>query len=181
MRRRPAPRGARSGLRPQTSRFALTGGWGPPEAGLPRRPGGFSAIEVIVVTLIVAVSMIPIIDLFSSGAREVAFDEHMVAAQAVATSLVEQTIEELTAGGFRVIERDQDAGSRHGFATKDFSYRAAARPVDGEAWLWLVSVAVQWQLPTDPAGAVHSFRLDRLVSRPDAAFTGRYPYRRIME
>jgi hypothetical protein len=31
----PAPRGARSGLRPQTSRSALTGGWGPPAAGLP--------------------------------------------------------------------------------------------------------------------------------------------------
>jgi hypothetical protein len=30
----PAPRGARSGLRPQTSRSALTGGWGPPAAGL---------------------------------------------------------------------------------------------------------------------------------------------------
>jgi acyl-CoA synthetase (AMP-forming)/AMP-acid ligase II/pimeloyl-ACP methyl ester carboxylesterase len=33
----PAPRGARSGLRPQTSRSALTGGWGPPAAGLPAR------------------------------------------------------------------------------------------------------------------------------------------------
>jgi hypothetical protein len=31
----PAPRGARSGLRPRTSRSALTGGWGPPPAGLP--------------------------------------------------------------------------------------------------------------------------------------------------
>jgi hypothetical protein len=31
----PAPRGARSGLRPRTSRSALTGGWGPPAAGLP--------------------------------------------------------------------------------------------------------------------------------------------------
>jgi hypothetical protein len=31
----PAPRGARSGLRPRTSRSALTGGWGPASPGLP--------------------------------------------------------------------------------------------------------------------------------------------------
>jgi proteasome lid subunit RPN8/RPN11 len=33
----PAPRGARSGLRPRTSRSALTGGWGPASPGLPAR------------------------------------------------------------------------------------------------------------------------------------------------
>jgi hypothetical protein len=36
----PAPRGARSGLRPRTSRSALTGGWGPPAAGLPAGAAG---------------------------------------------------------------------------------------------------------------------------------------------
>jgi hypothetical protein len=36
-----ALRGARSGLRPQTSRSALTGGWGPPAAGVRRARAGF--------------------------------------------------------------------------------------------------------------------------------------------
>jgi predicted acylesterase/phospholipase RssA len=44
----PAPRGARSGLRPQTLRSALTGGWGPPAAGLPGWDRHYGEHDVVV-------------------------------------------------------------------------------------------------------------------------------------
>jgi hypothetical protein len=142
---------------------------------------GISLLELLVATLIVALAMVPLIGLFSSGAREVAFDEYYVTAQGIGLTLVERTIEELNVGGFVPLQRSHAAAGKAGFSVDNFRWDLDARPVDGAGWMWQITVNLDWRLPTDPSGVKHSLSLDRLLSRPDACFTGKHAYRRIMD
>jgi len=142
---------------------------------------GFSVVEVLITVVVVSLAVLPILTTFVSGAREAAFDEYFVAAQTVGMTLVERTIDQLNENGFSPTDQTHPAKSQGGYSLEDFDYRIRAVPQDADAWLWLVKVTVSWHLPTDPKGAVHTFTIDRLVSRPDASFTGRYPFRRAVD
>jgi len=141
----------------------------------------FSLLEVLVATLLVALAMVPLIGLFSSGAREVAFDEAYVTAHGIGLTLIERSIEELMVHGFKPLKQEHSAEAKAGFSIDNFRWNLDAHPVDGAGWLWQIRVNLDWRLPTDPQGVKHSLSLDRLLSRPDACFTGKHAYRRIMD
>ena len=139
---------------------------------------GFTLVEVMTVVLIVAFGLLPIVSLLSSASRQEALDESVVLAQAMALRLTEQAREELLRVGFEKIERTGGPVAVP-LAPGKFTWELVADPVDPEAFLWRVLVKVRWELPTDrQPEASHAYALETLVSRPEAAFTGTYPYRR---
>lgn len=130
------------------------------------------------VVLIVSFGLLPIITLLSSTARQEALDESVVLAQGMALRITEQTREELLRAGFAKIERTGGPESV-ALAPGRFTWELNVEPVDPEAFLWRVGVKVRWELPTDRSPQPsHEYELATLVSRPEAAFTGTYPYRR---
>ena len=132
------------------------------------------------VILIVAFGLLPIITLLSSTARQEALDESFVIAQGIALRLSEQSAEELLRNGFAKAERT-GGPEVVPLAPGTFTWEVAIEPADPEAYLWRIVIKVRWSLPTDRSpDPSHIYELERLVSRPEAAFTGNYPYRRDM-
>lgn len=130
------------------------------------------------VVLIVAFGLLPIITLLSSASRQEALDESVVVAQSLALRLGDQTAAELLRGGFAKVERT-GGPEVVPLAPGKYFWDLSVEPVDPEAFLWRVLIKVRWALPTDTAvEPSHAYELERLVSRPEAAFTGNYPYRR---
>lgn len=138
----------------------------------------FTLVEVMTVILIIAFGLMPIITLLSSASRQEALDESVVLAQGIAFRLTEATREELLRAGFSRLERTGGPDAVP-LAPGKFSWELTTDPVDPEAFLWRIQVKVRWQLPTDrQPEASHAYQLETLVSRPESAFTGSYPYRR---
>ena len=146
-----------------------------------RRRDGFTLVEVLTVVCIIAFGLLPIIGLLSSATRQEALDESVVIAQGIALRLSEQTVEGLERNGFA---KGQTSGGPEAvpLAPGRYTWEVTVDTLDPEAYLWSISIRVRWALPTDTApDPSHVFALERLVSRPEAAFTGGYPYRRQME
>lgn len=142
------------------------------------RRHGFTLVEVMTVILIIAFGLMPIIGLLSSAARQEALDESVVLAQGMALRLTEATREELQRAGFTRLERTGGPDAVP-LAPGKFTWELTTEPVDPEAYLWRVLVKIRWELPTDrQPEPSHAYALETLVSRPEAAFTGSYPYRR---
>jgi hypothetical protein len=133
------------------------------------------------VLLIVAFGLLPILSLLTSATRQEALDESVVVAQSMALRQLERTVGELLRGGFAKTERS-GGPEKVGLAPGEYSHEVAVEAVDPEAFLWRVAVKVRWTLPdeTATAAADHVYELERLVSRPDASFTGAYPFRRLV-
>ena len=141
---------------------------------------GFTLVEVLTVVLIIAFGLLPIITLLSSANRQEALDESVVIAQGIALRLSEQTVEELLRTGFAKVEKS-GGPEVVPLAPGKFTWTVAVDAVDPEAYLWRAVITVRWALPTDRSPEpTHSYEIERLVSRPEAAFTGSYPFRRQM-
>jgi prepilin-type N-terminal cleavage/methylation domain-containing protein len=142
------------------------------------RRNAFTLVEVMTVLLIVGFGLLPVLTLMRGTTRQEALDESVVVAQAMAVRLTEATVEELHRTGFKPIERS-GGPEAVGLAPGQYGHDLTAEATDPEAFLWRVKVVVRWTLPTDKGpDPTHVYELERLVSRPDAAFTGAYPYRR---
>ena len=138
----------------------------------------FTLAEVMTVLLIVGFGLLPILTMLRGTTRQEALDESVVVAQTMAVRATEAAVEELHRAGFKPLERS-GGPEAVGLAPGQYSHEVAAEAVDPEAFLWRVKVAVRWTLPTDKGTQpTHSYEMERLVSRPDAAFTGSYPFRR---
>ena len=145
-----------------------------------RRRNAFTLVEVLTVVMIIGFGFLPIIGLLQSANRQEALDESVVIAQGMALRLADQTVEGLLRNGFEKAERSGGPVTVP-LAAGTFTWELIVDHLDPEAYLWQITVRVRWSLPTDTSpDPSHSYSLERLVSRPEAAFTGNYPYRRVV-
>jgi hypothetical protein len=151
----------------------------------------FSSTEVIVCTAILALALVPIITMIAGGTRPTAFNEYHLIAQSVATHLADRATEVILSRGFAELE-SMAAGEKVNLQdTRTYKIppeTSADRLLEGSyflppevhltnlseagATLAALSVVVTWTLPGGTSR--HSFRLERLLSRPDASLTSDY-------
>ena len=155
------------------------------------RRRGFSTTEVLVGTAIFAVALIPIIGLIAGGTKPTAFNEYHIAAQSIAAQYADRLQDVILSRGFLELEKlpvgdkvalnetktyklpadpDANKGAEAGFVSLPEMYLTNL----GEpgAGLVQISAVVNWQVPGDVVK--HTFTLQRLVARPDAALISDY-------
>lgn len=149
---------------------------------------GFSTTEVLVGTAIFAVALIPIIGLIAGGTRPTAFNEYHIAAQSAAAQACDRLHDAIVSRGFAELET-MPAGDRVAIGdTKNYQLKPEDLKAEGgfvsvpelfltnlgepRASLVQISAVVKWSVPNDPTP--HTFTLQRLVTRPDAAMISDY-------
>ncbi len=133
------------------------------------RPEGHSLAEVLVATLVLSVSLAPLLFLFPTGARKTAFGVAQLQAHLRARALVAHGV---------------DAAIRARFQSLPEGVPVAVGPlihpgeevlyqqVPGYPGLWRVTARVEWVSPTDQKRRPRIYELTRLIHRPDVGLTG---------
>jgi hypothetical protein len=152
---------------------------------------GTSATEVIVGTAILALALVPVISMISTGTRPAAYNEYHYIAQSAATCLVDRVSELVLSKGFAEIETMAVGEKTNLQDTRTYKIDAEElkRYLAGNVFLQepkvyltnvsehsaslvQISVALSWTLPGDKH--TFGFVLERLLSRPDTSLSSDY-------
>ena len=139
-----------------------------------RNSRGITAVEVALTVLLLALGVIPVVNMVLSTSREAGFTEAHALAQARAFTLLDCQ----EALGFSALPRaaepmelpiPRSAPPRQpapGAYTEVLGYREL------EDGLGMLSISIRWTLATDKPGTrQHEYRAIRMICRPDASWT----------
>ncbi|MBI2943352.1 MAG: prepilin-type N-terminal cleavage/methylation domain-containing protein [Candidatus Wallbacteria bacterium] len=144
----------------------------------------FTAVEVLVSVAILAIALVPVLSMLTSGTKESAYGEYHMIAQTRAETIMQllacrdwQAWENLPKGVASpvpealttlAVELPEDFRTR----LAGFEETVTCTPIDNG--LVELSVELAWLLPGEGAQQSHQFRLRRLLAKPDAGLAADY-------